>query len=322
MQRCTKLTMFSRLVVRTRLNNLAIPSVNYGRSNIMALADSDINSKIANNKLENPTNEISPALFSFAARLGLGDIDPQVLLQAVTHKSFAHGRVATNERLEFLGKIESNGLFVTEHLHLKYPVLPSETISDALQAYAGRTTLAIIGKEIGVARVMRWKVASNDPENHQGEDSVMARIVRSLIGGIYHQKEGSKAARDFIHQHILSRKVDVESLLPLTQPKRILSALMKRKGMEKPVSRLIRESGRASNAPVFVVGVYSGNRRLAEAYGSSIKMAEHRAAKDALLKYYLTEVKDFTYPSDFEGMESEAEITFFPQKLGDTQVIL
>jgi dsRNA-specific ribonuclease len=34
----------------------------------------------------------------------LGDMDPQVILQSVTHKSYAHGSVATSERLEFIGK--------------------------------------------------------------------------------------------------------------------------------------------------------------------------------------------------------------------------
>jgi hypothetical protein len=51
-------------------------------------------------------------------------------------------------------------------------------------------------------------------------------------------------------------------------------------------------------------------------------MAEHCAAKDALKKYYLTEVESFSYPSDFEGMDPEDTISFFPQPLGDTQVIL
>ncbi|RKP07928.1 ribonuclease III domain-containing protein [Thamnocephalis sphaerospora] len=260
---------------------------------------------------------MSPALSAFATRVGLGNTDPAVLLQAVTHKSFKHGSVATSERLEYLGD-KAIGLFVLEHVHLKYPVLPAQTVADAVYAYSGTPALAAIAREIGLQRVMRWK--SNE-DSTQGIETVSARVFRALVGAVYHQ-HGSRVARQFIHEHILSRKVNVDALLPLQQPKRLLSALMKRKNMERPVSRIIHETGRLSNAPVFQVGVYTGTKKIGEGYGSSIKMAEHRAAKDALLTYYMSEVKDFMYPSDFEGLPEEETITFVPQPLGDTQVIL
>jgi large subunit ribosomal protein L44 len=268
----------------------------------------------------NPTNKLTPDQSAFAARIGLGNMDPGVLLQSLTHKSYLHGSVATGERLEMLGT-RALGLFVTEHLHLKYPVLPAETLNDAIALYIGIESLSVVAKEIGLDRVMRWKPASSSEDSRRGVEKVSARVFRALVGGIYHQF-GSRAARKFIHEYILSRKIDVESLLKLQQPKRILSALMKRKGMEQPISRIHAETGRHSNAPVYIVGVYSGKVKLGEGYGSSLKMAEHRAAKDALLKYYLTECKDFQYPSDFEGLPEEEELTFFPQPLGDTQVIL
>lgn len=76
--------------------------------------------------------------------------------------------------------------------------------------------------------------------------------------------------------------------------------------------RLLKETGRFSNSPVFVVGIYSGADKLGEGFGSSLKMAEFRvritvpplshhlsiilihtryvqqAAEDALLRLYLT----------------------------------
>ena len=40
--------------------------------------------------------------------------------------------------------------------------------------------------------------------------------------------------------------------------------------------RLLKETGRLSISPVFVVGIYSGGEKLGEGFGSSLKIAEFR----------------------------------------------
>ena len=47
-------------------------------------------------------------------------------------------------------------------------------------------------------------------------------------------------------------------------------------GRERPVSRLLKETGRMSNSPMFVVGIYTGEDKLGEGFGSSLRMAEYR----------------------------------------------
>jgi len=41
-------------------------------------------------------------------------------------------------------------------------------------------------------------------------------------------------------------------------------------------SRLLKETGRFSNSPVFVVGIFSGADQLGEGFGASLRMAEFR----------------------------------------------
>lgn len=43
---------------------------------------------------------------------------------------------------------------------------------------------------------------------------------------------------------------------------------------------------------MFVVGIFSGADQLGEGFGTSLKMAEYRAAEDALLRVYLTRTPD------------------------------
>ena len=83
--------------------------------------------------------------------------------------------------------------------------------------------------------------------------------------------------------------------------------MAKKLNQPKPVARLLKETGRASTAPVFIVGMYSGNVKVGEGHGSSLKMAEARAVKDALLRHYLDQVKSFNETL----VGDEEEITFF-----------
>lgn len=47
--------------------------------------------------------------------------------------------------------------------------------------------------------------------------------------------------------------------------------------------RLLKETGRLSNSPIFVVGIFSGADKLGEGFGSSLKMAEFRVSLEHLL---------------------------------------
>jgi len=46
--------------------------------------------------------------------------------------------------------------------------------------------------------------------------------------------------------------------------------------------RLLKETGRFSNSPVYVVGIFSGADKLGEGNGSSLKMAEYRVCLSLL----------------------------------------
>lgn len=86
----------------------------------------------------------------------------------------------------------------------------------------------------------------------------------------------------------MSRKADIAGLLKFPNPKLTLAATLAKFGRERPLTRMIAETGRLSIAPVFVSGVYSGSTKLGEGYGSSIAMSEFRANEDALRRIYLS----------------------------------
>jgi dsRNA-specific ribonuclease len=126
-------------------------------------------------------------------------------------------------------------------------------------------------------------------------------FVRALMGAL-HLHTGRASTKRFFTNHFLSRTLNLSSLFDFRYPTRDLSRLCLREGFEKPVARLVSETGRHSAHPVFVVGVYSGRDKLGEAVGGSLEEAKNRAAAAALKGWYLYSpgVGEVTVPSEME----------------------
>ncbi|CEP11810.1 hypothetical protein [Parasitella parasitica] len=255
-------------------------------------------------------DETTAPINAFGARLGLS-LDTNVLKQALTHKSVDSNN---NAKLEFIGR-KVSGLFVTEYIHSKYPLIHPGAFNTTLRAYVGNKSYSKIATEVGLQHIVDWKVPEDDSVK-LGQSAVLADCMHALVGAIY-QEKGQDAAKKFIHDFVLSRDFDVRPTIKVQEPKRHLSMLLKQLNKEPAVSRLVSETGRLSSSPVFNVGVFSGENKLGEGFGSSLKMAEFRANQNALISYYGQEYKDFTLPSDAENVDK-----YVANPLGNTQAIV
>ncbi|EDO16521.1 hypothetical protein Kpol_1064p1 [Vanderwaltozyma polyspora DSM 70294] len=208
---------------------------------------------------------------------------------------------------------------VTHHLLQKYPRLPTVVLNAAVDAYISEKVLASIGKSWGIEtentsvldrftrnepinitlgklRFMNNSLNKEDGIEYvsgqlQSSDAAYALAVRSIIATLWAstQKTQPDLVIKFINDNILSRKLDITRMFQFENPTRELATLCRREGFEQPISRLLAESGRLSKAPVFIIGVFSGNEKLGEGFGSSLKEAKARAATDALMKWYCYE---------------------------------
>ncbi|UZJ57444.1 hypothetical protein CBS101457_006764 [Exobasidium rhododendri] len=220
----------------------------------------------------------------------------------------------SNEALSALGN-SLLGLVAAEHLHLRYPNLPTRVLKAALSAYVGPNTLADVAAELGIAAkgIVRWdrQARKADEDGPKGRPLLVQRQKEKLLSRDVHveamrgivavifQEQGLPAARVFVETHFLSRMIPLLDLLKFNNPKRTLSDLCQKVDRERPQSRMIAETGRLSINPIFVVGVYSGTEKLGEGTGSAIRMAEYRAAEDALRRFYLSErpIAEISLPS-------------------------
>ncbi|KAJ3259262.1 hypothetical protein HDU77_001917 [Chytriomyces hyalinus] len=258
-------------------------------------------------------SEIMAKFAAFSARSGITLSHPS-LLAALTHKSYrpvsADNSVseesrAASQRNRILGA-KLLEFHVLNYVMLKFPVMPAHGVESLVDSYVGDKALVSVGRNLGVPSIMRWKKSDTLEEGAAGlpgQVIVVARVIQALVGAIY-QEKGAKGVDSFVKTHILSRTVDVGAHLKLQiNPKGTLRQILADAKREAPVSRLLKETGRLSTSPVFIVGVYSGIEKLGEGYGSSMAMAETRACKNALERYFTKEIKDVKVPLD--GLSEE-----------------
>jgi hypothetical protein len=85
---------------------------------------------------------------------------------------------------------------------------------------------------------------------------------------------------------VLNREILLSDYFEIEFPQRKLTALARRLGMERPIGRILQETGRNSVNPAFVVGIFSGTLLLGRGDGRSIKHAERRVSFSFYLFFF------------------------------------
>ncbi|KAH3686445.1 hypothetical protein WICPIJ_002625 [Wickerhamomyces pijperi] len=130
-------------------------------------------------------------------------LDDNLLLQVLTHKSFAHGMKPFNEKLSV------HGSQFLKHKSAIHTVNSEKGIS-ALGSLESRKTLstdilAAFVKQQGFADVIYWKKRDDsitDP-TQSGENSIKAGVLEALIGALLVTR-GAGVAEKFVFEKLLS----------------------------------------------------------------------------------------------------------------------
>ncbi|MFF2270267.1 ribonuclease III [Cellulosimicrobium cellulans] len=124
-------------------------------------------------------------------------LDPELLVLALTHRSFAHenGGIPTNERLEFLGDTVL-GLVVTETLYRRHPDLSEGELAKMRAATVSQKSLAAIARRLGLGQYVllgkgEIRTRGND------KDSILSDTVEAIIGAVY-LSHGLEPARGLV----------------------------------------------------------------------------------------------------------------------------
>ncbi len=198
--------------------------------------------------------------------LAYSTVNEKIYLQAFRHKSF--DIINNNERLEFLGDAILD-FIITNQLYLENPEKEEGFLSQKRAIIVGRKHLNMIGENIFSESDIKSKLKII-PKN------VYGNTLESLIGAIYIDK-GIKQVQKFIIKHIYNSKF-IEVLSDTDYKSKLLKQSQKTK---KTIDyRVLKREG-PDHKQEFLVALYIGIVKKAEAKGSSIKEAEQKAAKKA-----------------------------------------
>jgi ribonuclease-3 len=210
-------------------------------------------------------------------RIGYVFQDKSLLSAALTHASGAHHRLASNERLEFLGDAIL-GAVVCELLYVQYPDYLEGDLTKIKSVVVSRQTCSKISEALGLQEfLILGKGMSSHPSV---PPSLLADVFESLAAAIY-LDGGDAAVREFIVRFI-GPEIELAAAGELGgNYKSLLQQLAQRENGSTPTYQLLDEKG-PDHSKCFKVAAQIGRMRYQAAWGRNKKEAEQRAARNAL----------------------------------------
>jgi len=202
---------------------------------------------------------------------------PELLRAALTHASGANTRLASNERLEFLGDAVL-GLVTCEQVYLVFPDYQEGDLTKVKSVVVSRRTCARFSKAMNLGAFMFLGRGMNASTEHV-PPSLLADVYESLVGAIF-LDGGLEAARPFILRQLGPEIEAVAEGALGGNFKSQLQQVAQRTFNATPQYVLLDEKG-PDHSKCFKIAAMIGRHIYAGAWGRNKKEAEQRAAMNA-----------------------------------------
>ena len=215
--------------------------------------------------------------------------NPDLVVTALTHASVADTRLASNERLEFLGDAVL-GAVVCEELFRRFPDWLEGDLTKAKSIVVSRRVCALIADEIGLTELL---ILGNGIDGRAAMPmSLRAAVFEAVIGAVFIDG-GLEPARAFVCRAVLSHIDACAHSENRENHKSSLQQYAQRVLGSVPVYQNLDEQG-PDHSKCFEVCVVVDGVRFPSAWGSSKKEAEQEAARRALERLLTSEEPDGT----------------------------
>ncbi len=213
--------------------------------------------------------------------IGYAFTDRQLLLQALTHKSYSNEQaelVPHNERLEFLGDAVIE-LVISDWLFSNYPDIPEGGLTRIRAEVVSERGLSMIARQLQIGAVLRLGKGEQRSGGSE-KSSLLADALEALLGALY--RESGYAAVSLVIQKVCSAVIEKSALLRYgSDYKTCLQERLQAQYGKLPEYLLVQVSG-PDHERVFSMEVYFSGKLLGVGSGSSKKNAEQKAAEIAL----------------------------------------
>lgn len=221
-------------------------------------------------------------------RVGVGEEGLGLLLQAVTHTSYAYedGRTgADNERLEFMGDAVVQ-MVITERLYELFPKSPEGGLARMRAAVVNADSLAQAARRMNLGAYL---LLGKGEERSGGRDrtTLLSDAFEAIAAAVY-LSSGWEAVRSFILEALEVELEGVRKPRRTIDPKSALQERLQAASKQTPLYRLVSESG-PDHEKRFTSEVLHDGKVLGRGVGTSKKASELAAATAALKRLSKTQ---------------------------------
>lgn len=203
--------------------------------------------------------------------------DESLLLSALTHASGAVHRLASNERLEFLGDAVL-GMTVCLWLYEEYPEYNEGDLTKIKSAVVSRRSCGKVACQLGLDQCLI--VGRGVTRNRSFPRSLVSDVFEAIVAAMY-----LDGGRDVVRERLKEWLAEEVQLAVESQGsgnfKSSLQQFAQRELAGTPVYRLVHESG-PDHRKAFLIAAVIGDRQFTPAWGNNKKDAEQRSAANAL----------------------------------------
>ncbi len=221
---------------------------------------------------------------SFEQSIGIKFKNLEVLQQAFTHRSYINENpksgLSHNERLEFLGDAVLE-LVVTDHLFSSYPDQAEGDLTAYRSALVNAIVAAGVAQELGMNEYLLLSKGESK-DTGRARQTILANAYESFIGALY-LDQGYDVCEKFIKKTLIPKLAEIIKKKLWRDPKsHIQEEAQERLGVT-PSYQVLGQLG-PDHDKFFTVGVFFGDKKIAEGKGRSKQEAQQAAAQAALEK--------------------------------------
>lgn len=219
------------------------------------------------------------ALQELQGKIGYHFQNEALLLQALTHSSFANERkinkINNYERLEFLGDAVLE-LVSSEFLYKENEDMPEGQLTRLRASMVCEPALAYCARDIDLnTYILLGK--GEEATGGRKRDSIISDVMEAVIGAIF-LDGGIGDAKKFINRFVLS---DLEDKILFMDSKTLLQEEIQKNNTAQLRYELIGETG-PDHDKQFSVEAYLDDKLIGSGVGRTKKAAEQAAAYEAL----------------------------------------
>lgn len=221
-------------------------------------------------------------LETLQACIGYRFNNPQLLLEALTHSSYAQEATECsrdNEQLEFLGDAVLSFL-VSVRLADAFPDLEEGKLSRARARLVAAEHLGKVAAGLGLGEYLRLG-RGEEKTGGRSKSNLLVNALEALLAALY-RDGGLEVAHRFVQEFILPEDLlaSADELFS-TDYKSALQEYLQSERAAAAAYRVVDEAG-PEHQKVFTVEVAAGDNWAARGSGASKKAAEQQAAKALL----------------------------------------